>query len=683
MRGVMKGFMLAVLAASAAVVPLQAAGAPPAATTVVPHEVEDFVRQTRFHDIRFSPTGEYFAATLRVGGQVGLAIIRRADVKTVSLSVSAVPRQDVNAFWWVNDREVVFDVRQPFDSGETPVPIGMLFVADVSGAPFRQIAGVGTRGGSAASRFVGLTHVTLVDTLPADDAHILVAVTPLRGNGEGFTELTQLEIATGKTRSLGRAPVHGGEVLVDNAGVVRLSWGFDRGGRFRVFHRPDNASRWTRVAIPGLDEERELYPRPLGFEADDQTVLVHAPQPEGPDALLAWHLGTGASQQRFRHPQTDFDVIWSRGVPVGATAGFGRPVATFFDPQGPEARLQATLERAFPGQEVVVTSRTRDGQLAMVYVHSDRQPGEFYVYDAKTRRVEFLMADRDWLDPARTAEVRTVTLKARDGLELHGLLTAPVGREARNAPMVVLVHGGPFDASDAWGFDVDAQLLAAHGYAVLQVNFRGSGGRGHAFVAAGRQQWGRAMQDDVTDATRWAIAEGIADPARICIAGASYGAYSALMGVIREPGLYRCAVGTLGVYDLPLMFVRGDIAEGHYGRRYLREWIGPSRALDEVSPYYLADQVKVPVFLAAGGEDERAPQRHTEKMERALRKAGASVEAVYFPTEAHDIHTPDNLRTYYAGMLRFLARHLGGREPRVEAVTAPAATTGGDGAVRR
>jgi dipeptidyl aminopeptidase/acylaminoacyl peptidase len=218
---------------------------------------------------------------------------------------------------------------------------------------------------------------------------------------------------------------------------------------------------------------------------------------------------------------------------------------------------------------------------------------------------------------------------------------------------------------------------------VLQVNFRGSGGRGTAFVEAGRQQWGRAMQDDVTDATRWAIAEGIADPARICIAGGSYGGYAALMGVIREPGLYRCAIGTIGVYDLPMMFVRGDIAEGRYGRRYLREWVGPSRALDEVSPYHLAAQVKVPVFLAAGGEDERAPQRHTQKMERALREAGTEVEALYFPTESHGIYAPANRRAYYAGMLRFLARHLGGREPRVEAVTAPAATTGADAAVRQ
>lgn len=685
-RGSLRCFGWMVLATLAVAGPLHAAEpAPPAASPpaqVVPHELEDFVRQTRFHDIRFSPTGEYFAATLMIGEQVGLAIIRRADGKTVSLSVSEVPQQDVNMFWWVNDRQVVFDVRQPFESGETPVPIGMLFVADVSGAPFRQVAGVGTRGGAATS-FVGLTHVTLVDTLPGDDDAIVVAVSPLKGYGESFMDLVRLEVATGKTRSLGRSPVQGGDVLTDNAGVVRLAWGFDAGSRFRVFHRPSDDARWAAVAVPGLDEERQLYPLPLGFEADDQTVLLQVPQPEGPDALVSWNIATGTAQQRFRDALTDPEVVWSRGLAVGASAGVGRPTVTFFDPQGPDARLHATLQRAFPGQEVVITARSRDGQLAMVFVRSDRQPGEFYVYDATTRRVEFLMANNDWFDPARTASVRPVALKARDGLELHGLLTEPVGREARNAPMVVMVHGGPFDVFDAWGFNPEVQVLAAHGYAVLQVNFRGSGGRGDAFVSAGRQQWGRAMQDDVTDATRWAIAEGIADPARICIAGASYGAYSALMGVIREPGLYRCAVGVMGVYDLPMMFARGDIIEGRYGRRYLREWVGPSRTLDDVSPSHLADRVKVPVFLAAGGEDERAPQRHTEKMERALRNAGAEVEALYFPTESHGIYTPDNVRTYYAAMLRFLARHLGGREPRVEAAPAAAPPAGEAGKVRR
>ncbi len=202
-------------------------------------------------------------------------------------------------------------------------------------------------------------------------------------------------------------------------------------------------------------------------------------------------------------------------------------------------------------------------------------------------------------------------------------------------------------------------MLAAAGYAVLQVNFRGSGGYGRAFRQAGARQWGGTMQDDLTDATRWAIQSGVADPRRICIYGASYGAYAALMGAAKEPGLYRCAAGNVGVYDLPMMHTRGDTQEMKWGRTYLREWIGEANELAAVSPTNMADRIKVPVFLAAGGEDERAPVQHTELMERRLKTAGVPVEAIYYRTEGHGFYKEENRRDYYTRLLAFFGRHLG------------------------
>jgi dipeptidyl aminopeptidase/acylaminoacyl peptidase len=226
-------------------------------------------------------------------------------------------------------------------------------------------------------------------------------------------------------------------------------------------------------------------------------------------------------------------------------------------------------------------------------------------------------------------------------------------------PLVVIPHGGPFGIYDVWGFDTDAQMLAAAGYAVLQPNFRGSGNHGRAFEQAGAGQWGKAMQDDVTDATRWAIEQGIADPKRICIHGASYGAYAALMGAAREPELYRCASGYIGVYDLPLMHTRGDVQKRRSGETYLREWIGPAESLRGVSPVNLAGQIKAPVFLAAGGEDQRAPIAHTERMQKALQKAGVPVETLTFKTEGHGFYDPEHRKEYYARLLAFFDKHLG------------------------
>ena len=253
-------------------------------------------------------------------------------------------------------------------------------------------------------------------------------------------------------------------------------------------------------------------------------------------------------------------------------------------------------------------------------------------------------------------------LEARDGTSLHGFVTLPRGADAGSLPMVVMPHGGPFGVFDAWGFDPEVQLLAASGYAVLQVNFRGSGNYGRAFRQAGATQWGRAMQDDVTDATRWAIEQGIADAGRICIYGASYGAYAALMGVVREPGLYRCAIGYVGVYDLPLMKREAE-ESGRSSATWSREWIGEDMALlQRHSPNRRADEISVPVLLAAGGEDFIAPVEHTRRMEAALKKAGVPVEALYYPREGHGFYETAHRREFYTRVLRFLGTHIGPEE---------------------
>ena len=202
-------------------------------------------------------------------------------------------------------------------------------------------------------------------------------------------------------------------------------------------------------------------------------------------------------------------------------------------------------------------------------------------------------------------------------------------------------------------------MLASAGYAVLKINFRGSGNYGRDFQQAGAQEWGRAMQDDVTDATKWAIEQGIADPRRICIYGGSYGAYSAMMGLAREPGLYACGAGYVGVYDLDMM-VREDSRDSTYMANFSSQWVGKAGELAAVSPNRLADRIKAPVFLAAGGEDRIAPVEHTEMMERALKKAGVPVEALYYRYEGHGFYVESHRIEYYTKLLDFFARHLGG-----------------------
>ena len=204
------------------------------------------------------------------------------------------------------------------------------------------------------------------------------------------------------------------------------------------------------------------------------------------------------------------------------------------------------------------SSHTRDGKQIVVSVRSDTDPGELYLYDRSNGSARFLMRNRDWIDPAKSASVRPFTLRARDGLTLHGYLTLPNGSDGRNLPLIVNPHGGPIGPRDNWGYNWETQMFASRGYAVLQVNFRGSGGYGKAFRDAGHMNWADGIQDDIIDATRWAIAQGHADPERICIYGGSFGGYSALMAPAREPGLFKCAFGYVGLYDVDRC-KRGDI----------------------------------------------------------------------------------------------------------------------------
>jgi len=657
----------AVAACAAAAVCVPAAFAQPAR----PHELEDFVRKPKFLDIQLSPTGEYFAATVPVESKIGLVIVRRSDSKLIGSMHLPGSRAAVADFYWANDERVVIEAAERFGLHEAPQRTGELWAVDIDGRNGDMLVGQRVQGeglGTTIKRKKAETVAAyVIDTLPADEREILIAIWPF--SGDPYTRVDRMDVYTGRRSTVVRAPIRNASFVTDRSGNVRFASGMDIDRSTRLYYRDADGGDWRLLndsKVSGVDRW------PLGFSADDATAYLGTEHQEGPDAILAYDIASGETREVFRDAAMDpSGVLYDKDdVPFGVRTYGGKPKTHVFDPGSAAAKLQRKLERAFEGQPVTITSTTRDGGLALVRVHSDRNPGDYYLFDTRTNQADLLLAVGDWIDPRRLAPTAPVSFQARDGLQLHGLLTAPAGAEAgelpRNAPLVLLIHGGPYGVQDVWGYDEDVQLLAAHGYAVLQVDFRGSGGRGLAFENAGARQWGRAMQDDITDATRWAIGQGIADPKRICLFGYSYGGYASLMGAVREPALYACVAGAVGVYDLDMMHTTGDVQRRGSGEAYLNQWVGPKGQLADASPARLADRIKVPVLLAAGGEDERAPIQHTERMEKALRAAGGTVEAHYYPTEGHGFYQEANNRDFYGKLLRFLQRHLGGRAPVVQ-----------------
>lgn len=633
-------------------------------------DVQAYIKKDTFTDIKLSPNGDYYAATVVLEDRTALVILRRSDNK-VTASLSLGKNSHIANFRWVNPERLLISAAEKFGALDQPVPTGELYAMNAEGSSRDLLVGFRVDDGGLKTRIkpkkAERIAAYVVDDLPADDKSVIIAAWPFAA--DPFTRAERMDVYSGRRTGVARAPVRNAEFLTDNQGVVRFASGLGIDNVRKLYYREGNATQWRMISDEAVAGYREF---PIGFSIDDGTAYFQTEHVSGPDSIVAFDIASESRKQLIRDDDTDpANIIYRSGtsVPVGVFFIDGKPRTEFFDSGSAEARLYRSLEAAFDGEAVRITSQTADGRFALVQTWNDRNPGDFYVYDTVANTADHLISRREWFDPSEMAEMRPVKLDARDGLTLHGYLTLPHGKAGKSLPVVVLPHGGPFGIQDVWEFGSESQMLANAGYAVLQLNYRGSGGYGRDFKQAGAREWGGKMQDDLTDATRWLIQQGIADPDRICIYGASYGGYAALAGVAKEPGLYKCAAGYVGVYDLPIMQAEAGRMSKRFGN-WSAEWVGDdTAALGLVSPNRMADRIKVPVFLAAGGEDEVAPIAHTKMMEQALRKAGVPVESLYFPTEGHGFYVEANRLEYYTKLLAFLSRNIGG-----------AAATSGSGA---
>lgn len=623
-------------------------------------DLDSYIKKDQFNDVKISPNGLYLAATVPLEDRTGLAVLRRSDLKVMA-SVGLGKDSHIGGFFWANDERLLLRLSQKFGMLEMPQFTGEILGMNFDDKGVDALAGYRSGNKRAGKRIqVNEEHIAALSMvrIPGDTRNVMLTVSPY-GENEMWTRADRMDVYSGRRVVVARAPVKAASFHIDNKGVVRLASGSEYDNFSKLYHRATDAEEWRLINDESVTHRVES---PIGFSEDNRTAYLRVDQSSGPDVIVAFDTVTGERKEllrdKFSDPTAIIDKFGPLETPVGVVYRDGRPHMRFFDPKGTEARLYELLQTTFPDDAVEVTSTTDDGSIALVSTYSDRDPGSFYVLDTVTKKAEYVTSRREWIDPVKMAAVKPVELKTRDGLSMRGYLTLPPGKGERNLPLVIYPHGGPFGEYDVWQFETEPQILAAAGYAVLQVNYRGSGNYGRRFHQAGAQEWGLAMQDDLTDATRWAVDQGIADRNRICIYGASYGAYASLMGVAKEPELYRCAIGYVGVYDLVMRSakLRG---ESKRWETWASEWMGPEDSLAAISPNRIADRIKVPVFLAAGGEDEVAPIEHSEKMERALKAAGVPVETLYYRTEGHGFYTDEHQREYYTRLLAFLQKHIG------------------------
>ncbi|NBD95078.1 MAG: prolyl oligopeptidase family serine peptidase [Gammaproteobacteria bacterium] len=623
----------------------------------------DFFEHSKIRNIKLSPDGEHAAFTYEEGTQVKLAVMNLED-QEVTAAFGLGKNQHVLNFWWASNSRVVKAVGEVTGNLDNTGRAAHLYAADVDGGNRKQI--FETRRSS----------FRVLDPLHDDPDHILIA--KYHFTDEGQPKAHKLHVDRGETRYLADQPDDEdiAALLPDNSGELRVAIAFESGETIddrKITLYLKQGEEWRELDVAA--ERQPVDMNMLGFSGDNRQAYFlsnHDMAENDRLGVFRYDFDTEKLELLYRHPEVDISgaIYGSDGGVLGVVTRFGPRDYTFFDDiaqENEEAILLQRLVASFPGQDVSITSFSNDGDLASVWVRGDRNPGEFYLFDTESMEARFLAAARPDLPKEVLVPMEPVRIEARDGLELHAMLTRPEGRE-EDLPLIVNVHGGPFGITDHWGFHSEAQYFAHHGYATLQVNYRGSGNRGTDFTNKGRQEWGGKMQDDVTDATRWAIEQGIADPERICIYGGSYGGYATLMGVIKTPDLFECGVGYVGVYDLP-WFREGDGndwsrqqgREARQGReRWMNAFVGEDpEALKEVSPVHNVEKIEADLFLVHGGSDVRVVVGHFERLKEALDEIGKDYRSMLKEDEGHGFYDVDNRVDLYEAMHEFLDKHIG------------------------
>lgn len=625
--------------------------------------VIDFVRNPTYSSVKISPTGEYLALTVDRDGQDVLTVLRTRDLGIVK--INQLPNEkSVGAFHWVSPERLMFNSVRKFGRFAAPFYTGEWYSVNADGSMPR-VLDIGKKG----ARDLSNASFDLLDNPQNDNGRILMLANYPRSSEGVNTEVAEVDTLNGRWKSLARAPRGNCGMALDANKAPRFAVCSDyrnAAGEFdqvTELYRREESGEWTLV------NSSKSSGKSLQVFGSSRDGRIYATESDGKSTTTFGVVDqeTGAFRPLFRDPVSDpsgyiASVDGSEAV-LGIVTEAGAPEVTMIDKDHADAKLYASLAASFPGQFVNFSSATRDGKQIVVQVYSDTNPGELYLFDRATNQARFLMQQRKWIDGNRMASVKPIALTTRDGLKIRGYLTIPNGSDGKHLPMIVNVHGGPMGPRDDWGFNWESQLFASRGYAVLQINYRGSGGFGKGFQDMGYGAWATGIMNDIVDATKWTIDQGYADKGRVCIYGGSFGGYASMMAPAREQGLFKCAFGYVGAYDAEIQMTKSDTSRSESGRMYMQRALGKTKSeRDAMSPVNHAADIKIPVYLAAGARDPRCPPENTEAMNKALIAAGNTPEGMMImPGEMHGYYKDENKLKLYTEMLNFFARHIGGK----------------------
>jgi dipeptidyl aminopeptidase/acylaminoacyl peptidase len=604
--------------------------------------MREFFRNPEMVAFELSPNGEYLAFLTSWENRLNVHVRKIGEEKITRVTGSK--ERDIISYEWKGNGRIIYVQDTGGDENYRAYAVSIDGTNPKELTPFEKV------------------QVNIIDILEDNPDEMLIS---MNKRDPRLFDVYRINVNTGEMKMIAENPGNIDTWLTDNKGNLRVAVTTD-GVNTSLLYRETEADSF-RTLITTTFKERIA---PLYFTFDDAALYVASNLDRDKDAIYTYDVKNGKLLGLiYENPEVDVDRLLRsklRKVITGVTYVTDKTHYHFLDNERRE--LQETLEKQLPGKEVAVASLSKDETKALVVTYSDKSRGTYYFFDRKTGKLGKLADVSPWLDEGQMADQKPIQYNSRDGLTIHGYLTLPKGVAPKNLPVVVNPHGGPW-YRDRWGFNPEVQFLANRGYAVLQMNFRGSTGYGKAFWQASFKEWGRAMQDDITDGVEWLIKEGIADPKRVAIYGGSYGGYATLAGLTFTPDLYACGVDYVGVSNM-FTFLNSFPPYWEIGLKMVYEMVGDpekdKELLTAVSPFFHADRIKAPLLVAQGANDPRVNKAESDQIVSALKERGIDVPYLVKENEGHGFMNEENRFDFYRAMEQFLGTHLGGRVEQVK-----------------
>lgn len=609
---------------------------------------EDLFTTSKYHNAKISPDGKHIAVAMEHEGKTMLAIINQNDRQLVG-SVNFTQKYEVGRYFWANNERIIIKLSYLSGRREDSQSFGELYAVNFDGSNRKLIYSF--RNGFRA-------WADIIDLLPKDKKHILISSTPMKKSQESLSSPLLLNIYNGRIEhNHGRVPLTFSEFLTDDKGALKALTGLDANSEKKLYLRKNKI--WQQVPENTVGKSVQM----ISIDLSGKHLYTIDNMNQDLFGIYRLNMETYAYENIFTDNNVDVKnaLLDQKSKEIFAVKLLdGYPVYAIINNKLTDAKIFKKLLKIFPYNAISITSSSDNGEFHIVYISADNNPGKLYFYNSKKEQIELLFKFKPTFNHKLLKQTDPIEFTTSDGVKVHGYFTqAPPQNNDKPAPVVVLVHGGPHGIRDYWQFDPEVQYLALNGYSVLQINYRGSGGYGQNFETSGYNAWGTLIQRDIYEGYQWLVKKGKAIENNVCIMGASFGAYSAIQSATLYPETYQCAIANAGIYDLELMFEEGDIYKRKSGMSYLKKVLGTNKnVLKSISPVNYVEKIQIPLFIAHGEDDYRAPFKHAKRLRKALDKANKSYEWFTVDKEEHGFYNPENQKAYMIKVVSFLNQHL-------------------------